>query len=400
MRVLHLVKTSEGGTWAARQVRILTALGVDVHVVLPVSSGEAVTHWEAAGATLHFADCSLPVGAPGQMRRRVETMRRLVSEIAPDLIHSHFVTTTLMLRLALGRRHAIPRLFQVAGPLHLEHRIYKLADLATAGDADLWVASSRYTRTLYLAAGVHPERVYLSYYGIEMDKFSALRSGKLRRQLGISADARLVGNISYMYPPKYFLGQTVGLKGHEDLLQAICLLRKEDPDLVGVFVGGQWGGGVWYEEQLRRRARRMGGEHIMLPGRVPQDAAGNLWPDFDCVIHAPLSENCGGVVEPLASGVPTVATQVGGLPEVVMDGLTGWLVPARDMRAMAHAVAEVLAKPEEARRRTAIGQALVHRMFDIQRTGTEMAGIYAHVLRQASSPPQVFDSAVVARSLA
>ncbi len=327
-------------------------------------------------------------------------IKALIAEIAPDLIHSHFVTSTLMLRLALGKRYAIPRLFQVPGPLHLEHRLYRLLELASAGPSDSWAASSRYTRQIYLAAGVDPGRVYLSYYGTELDKFSASRTGELRHRLSIPPEIKVVGNISFMYPPKYFLGQTVGLKGHEDLIGAIALLCAKRPDVVGVFVGGQWGNGTWYEDRLRVRAQRAAGGRIIFAGRVPQVSAGALWPDFDCVVHAPLSENCGGVVEPLASGVPTVATQVGGIPEVVIEGLTGWGVPRRDIHALAYSMAEALEKSAQASKRASIGQALVRQMFDIRRTGAEMAGIYAHLLHRTDPPPLVFDSDAVARTLA
>jgi glycosyltransferase involved in cell wall biosynthesis len=400
MRALHVVKTSEGALWAARQAQVLTASGVDIHVALPKPSGEAIAYWEKAGATIHVVDCSLPVGAPYRIRERTDAIRRLITEVAPDLIHSHFVTSTLMLRLALGKNHAIPRLFQVPGPLHLEQRSYRLMELASAGPSDSWAASSRYTQQIYLAAGINPERVYLSYYGAELDKFSAHRTGELRHRLGISSEARVVGNISYMYPPKYFLGQTKGLKGHEDLIEAISLVQAKRPDVIGVFVGGQWGGGTWYEERLQKKAQHTAGQRIIFAGRVPQVAVSRLWPDFDCVVHAPLSENCGGVVEPLASGVPTVATRVGGIPEVIIDGLTGWSVPRRDIRALAHSVSEALEKPAEVGRRTAVGQALVRQMFDIQRTGSEMAAIYAHLLGRSSSPPPVFDSEAVARTVA
>lgn len=400
MKVLHVVKTSEGATWAARQAQVLTALGIEVHVALPSLSGEAITYWERAGVKCHAIDCSLPLGTLHHIRQRIDAIRSLVASIRPDLIHSHFVTTTLMLRLALGKRHGIPRLFQVPGPLHLEHGLYRLLELSSAGPPDYWVASSRYTRQIYLDAGIVPRRVYLSYYGIELSRFSAIRIGELRQQLGISPDTKVIGNISYMYPPKYFLGQTVGLKGHEDLIHAIALICAQRQDVIGVFLGSQWGGGTWYEDRLRAKAQRMAGQRIVFGGRVPQAAAGRLWPDFDCVIHAPLSENCGGVVEPLVSGVPIVATQVGGIPEVVIDGLTGWIVPYRDIRGLARSVAEVLDRPAEAARRTAIGQALVRVMFDITRTSSEIATIYAHILRQDVTPPSLFDSEAVARAIA
>ncbi len=152
------------------------------------------------------------------------------------------------------------------GPLHMEHRLYRLLDVISASSRDYWIASSRYTRKLYLAAGVEPRRVYVSYYGTDMERFASSSSGLLRQRLGLSADVKVVGNISYMYPPKYYLGQTVGLKGHEDLIEAVRLVCEKRSDVRGVFIGGQWGGGTWYEERLRKQARRITGDHIVFPG--------------------------------------------------------------------------------------------------------------------------------------
>lgn len=400
MKVLHVIKTSEGATWAARQAQVLVASGLEVHVALPSLSGEAIAYWEKAGAVLHATDCSLPLRASHRIRQRIDAIRQLVAEIAPDVIHSHFVTTTVMLRLALGKNHPIFRVFQVPGPLHMEHRLYGLLDVISASSRDYWIASSRYTRKLYLAAGVEPRRVYVSYYGTDVERFASPSSGLLRQRLGLPAGLKVVGNISYMYPPKYYLGQTVGLKGHEDLIEAVRLVCEKRSDVRGVFVGGQWGDGTWYEERLRKQARSIAGDRIVFPGRVPQYDAVNLWADFDCVVHAPLSENCGGVVEPLASAIPTVATRVGGLPEVVIDGISGWLVPSRDTRALADAMLDVLEHPAEGKRRALVGQKLVREMFDMKRTATEVVRIYDHILKMPGDPFPMFNSDTAAKQLA
>jgi hypothetical protein len=123
--------------------------------------------WHASGARLHLADLGFPLRRPwlaGAVARRA---RELVEQVRPDLIHSHFVSTTLTLRAALGAGSRIPRLFQVPGPLHMEHRLYRAGELATAGAADYWIAASRCTRDLYLRSGIPRERVFLSYYAVE-----------------------------------------------------------------------------------------------------------------------------------------------------------------------------------------------------------------------------------------
>ncbi|PIS11791.1 MAG: glycosyltransferase family 1 protein, partial [Bdellovibrio sp. CG10_big_fil_rev_8_21_14_0_10_47_8] len=144
MKILHVLKTSSGGDWAARQVTELTRRGVEVHVIVPSSHGSTMELWKNSGAQMHFANLDFPVRAPWKLWKRLKTARALVAQIQPQIIHSHFVGTTLTLRLALGKKHPIPRFFQVPGPLHMENSFFRRMEIATAGPADFWLASSRY----------------------------------------------------------------------------------------------------------------------------------------------------------------------------------------------------------------------------------------------------------------
>ncbi len=117
-----------------------------------------------------------------------------------------------------------------------------------------------------------------------------------------------------------------------------------------------------------------------MPGAFSSEEVRCSWPDFDCAVHVPLSENCGGVVEPLRAGVPTVAARVGGLPEVVIDGVTGTIVSRHNPVALAEAVLTVLDNSDLAARQAAIGQKLVSAMFDIRRTSSEVLQVYKHIL--------------------
>jgi glycosyltransferase involved in cell wall biosynthesis len=392
VRVLHVVKTSDGARWAGQQAKILAKSGTDIHVAVPKPSGEAIGLWEKAGAAIHVVDCSLPVSNPYMFYKRAQQIKSLVTAIKPDLIHSHFVTTTIMLRLSLGRDHYIPRLFQVPGPLHMEHRLYRWAELSTAGQNDRWIASSKYIRSLYISTGISPGRVFLSYYGMEMDGLPPRSNFGLREQLGIVNSDKIVGNVNFMYPPKYYLGQVHGLKRHEDVIDAIGMVCDRRPNLVGALIGGQWGSGTSYEERLRKRARNVAGERIHFTGRVPAKDALAAWPSFDCAVHVPQSENCGGVIEPLAYEIPVIAGKVGGLPEVVLDGFTGWVVPVGNPQVLADTIEFVLDHPQEAKKRAFLGNQLVRYMFDVKRTGSEIITIYQNVLEPNSHYPKEFNS--------
>ena len=83
MKVLHLVKTSTGATWAFRLMRDLVQLGEEVHVALP-PNGILVPRYKDAGIIVHELDYSMK-NAMGTMRK----IRKMVMEVKPDIVHSH-----------------------------------------------------------------------------------------------------------------------------------------------------------------------------------------------------------------------------------------------------------------------------------------------------------------------
>jgi glycosyltransferase involved in cell wall biosynthesis len=219
-----------------------------------------------------------------------------------------------------------------------------------------------------------------------------VRSGELRRELAIPEEAFVVGNVNYFYAPKRHLGQTRGLKNHEDVLAAAQLLARGDGDAPWwVLVGQQWGRSQEYYQRLRRRAAA-GTAHVVMPGWRPAPAVKRLWADFDLAVHVPLSENCGGVIEPLMAGVPVVAAAVGGLAEVILPGITGTLVPPRDPAALARAVQAARRDPETARIGARRGQRLVREMFDSARTASEILEIYRYILGDRRERPAEYDA--------
>lgn len=341
--------------------------------------------WHEIAAAVHPVSLNLSAKQPWEIPRLCAAARQLVDKVRPDIIHSHFVGTTLSLRLALGRMPEVPRVFQVPGPLHLEHLAPRTAEIRSATSGDYWIGSSACIVRHYLEAGVDPARVFLSYYGSPIR--TGERTGYLRRRLGIDEKTKIVGNINLIYPPKRFLGQRVGLKCHEDVIDALGLIVREREDVVGVLIGSTFGtSDLRYERELQRRAENVGRGKILMPGHFDSAEVHESWPDFDCAVHVPISENCGGVVEPLMAGVPTVAGLVGGLPEVVIEGVTGATVPVHDPSAIASAVLKILNNPEPYRRMAATGQRLVMSMFDVERTAREVAQIYRHILHGAARP--------------
>ncbi len=382
MRILHLLKTSVGGQWALRQMGELVKLGVEVHAVLP-PDGPLIPEYEAAGITVHSLDPGLPMRAPSRWPGLFSRLRRLVADVCPDLIHSHFVSTTLTMRLAMGRSDRTPRIFQVPGPLHLEHAAFRVAEIATAGPSDYWIGSCRWTCDRFRASGIAADRVFLSYYGCNLESFTPRRPGRLRGELGLTPDRKIVGMVSFMYAPKWYLGQSRGLKGHEDLIDAISLIQERKPDLVGVFVGGAWGNAASYEARVRAYGARCCGSGAVFLG-TRQDVP-ELYADMDVAVHPSRSENVGGAVESLLLGIPTVATGVGGLPDVVIDGETGWLVPPGRPDRLAGAVLTALQEPSRSREMASRGRELASQLLDVRQNAREVVEIYQAILSRVKS---------------
>ena len=400
MRALHIAKTADGALWAAKQSAELVRRGVEVHVALPSARGRAVPYWEKAGAHIHVVDLDLPLRSPWNLPAVCRAARRLVAEVSPDVVHSHFFGTTMVLRGALHGHFEGPIIFQVAGPLHLEHKLYRAWDMRSAGPADYWIASSRCILARYLAGGISRNRVFLSYHGGSSSSVSQKRTNSLRSKLGIDDGKLVVGNINFMYPPKRFLGQSVGIKCHEDVIDALSIVMRARPDVVGVIVGAPLYGAQSYEAKLRARGQNKAGDRLRFTGYMSPEEVASAWSDFDLAVHVPLSENCGGVLEPLLAGIPTIAGRVGGLAELVIEGVTGKTVPIRNPAALAQAIEEVLADLPRYQELARNGRNLAQAMFDVSRTGGEIYAIYRSLLDPAFSRPPEFASTDFALRLA
>jgi glycosyltransferase involved in cell wall biosynthesis len=105
-----------------------------------------------------------------------------------------------------------------------------------------------------------------------------------------------------------------------------------------------------------------------------------------------MSENCGGVVEPLLCAIPTIASRIGGLVEVVMDGSTGVTVPVGDPPTLSEAILFVRNHYGAMCNQANVGRMLVQTMFDVNRTAVEVEEIYRYVLGQRASMPKAFNS--------
>ena len=178
-------------------------------------------------------------------------------------------------------------------------------------------------------------------------------------------------------------GRLVQIKGMADLLQALALLHREFPELRLEIAGdGPLRG------QLTRQAEELGIGRVVrfLGWRDDLVAALASWAIFAL---PSLEEGLGIVVlEAMAAGLPVVASAVGGVPEVVEDGRTGWLVPPAHPEAMAERLRALVIDPGLRRTMGAAGHERIRRHFSIAAMAAETAAIYDELLGSRDRAPR------------
>lgn len=181
------------------------------------------------------------------------------------------------------------------------------------------------------ARGIKDESLLQTVYsGIDLQKFSP-RSGKLRKDLGIGEDQFIIGNTS-------------ALADHKDyftFIRAAEHALKVDPKLLFLIIGN---GPKESEIASFMRSRNLGDAIRMIGFRkdIPEVLA-----DLDLFMITSKTEGLGtSILDAFASGVPVLATEAGGIPEIVIDGKSGLLCEVEDHKCLSEKLLELKAKAE------------------------------------------------------
>lgn len=371
-RILHVSKTASGGRFIGFQLRHLAKLDHDLHLALP-GEGTLADMARSAGVTVHVRS-ALAGGIPSA----AGAVREVLAAVRPDLVHTHFVHSTLASRMARSISTSRPPVFfQVPGPLHLERAWSRHLDLRTASSRDHWGPACQWSRDRYLQSGVPLDRVHLAYYGKDLDDYKPDHSAKsiARAALGFDASRFIAVMVAHVYPPRR--GRTRGIKGHEDFIQAIATAQRTRPEIQGVVVGGPRPGAADYYAALQRQAADAGADVLFLGARADVT---RIYTAADLAVHPSLSENLGGAGESLLMEVPTITTDVGGFPDIVRPGISGWMVPPKSPVALAAAIRRAADDPEAMKQMARVGRGIVQKVGDAAANARVVSTVYESML--------------------
>ncbi len=378
MKVLQVVKTNRGAQWAFNQALHLKELGVEIVTVLPDADDGYAAKYKALGMEVIAGDWSLPVTKPWKFFSKRKEIKKVVEAVCPDIIHLHFVTNVLMCRLAL-RKNKTPRVFQVPGPLHLENKLTSFVERRTATKSDYWAGACQWTCDEYIRKGISEDRVFLAYYGVPPKTLEQSEDHRiLHTEYHIPDDKKIVAMVSYFYKPKKLLGQKRGLKGHEDFIDAMKMVMDKHPDVMPVVIGNAWDGAEQYEQEVKEYAKKQLGDRIVFTGY--RNDVYRLYPEIDVVVHPSHSENLGGAAESLMLAVPTISSDVGGFPDIVIPGETGCLVKAKNPDDLAEKIEWAITHNDEMKSMAQKGQNLVNELLALDNTAKVINDVYTKML--------------------
>lgn len=333
MKVAHL---DTGRSWRGGQAQVLLLLrglqarGHKSLLLAPPGpllerargAGISCEPWRAGGEW----DLGALLAAAGILRR-----------FAPAVVHCHSAHAHA-LGVPAARLARVPVVvvsrrvdFAVAGTI-LSRLKYRMG-------VDAYLCISRGVRDVMRAGGIPERRLVLVPSGIELpgddaaagpaagagarSAGSAPPTPDLRSMIGVPAGAPIIGTVAALAPHK----------NHADLLRAARIVVDARPDVHFVWIG---------EGECRAALERLRSElalesHVHLLGF--REDARRLMPQFTLfVLSSYLEGLCTSLLDAQALGVPVVATAVGGVPDIVVDGETGRLVPGRDPGSLARAL--------------------------------------------------------------
>lgn len=323
-----------------------------------------------------FAEAAQEAGIACQalpMRNKLDfhvvgKMKRSIASFGPDIVHTHGVRANLLGRLAAAQAGrpvvtTVHSLLAMDYPDPVSRLANSLAERITRGMTCHFITVSFELRQALIGQGIAGGRITAVHNGVDLERFDP--DAACGQSLsGYPPDVPLVAIIARLH----------AVKGHRLFLQAARATLAKKPGVRFLVVGGGPD-----EQTLMKMASDLGvADAVHFMGFV--DDIPSLLARLNVLVVASRWEGFGlTAAEALALAVPVVATDVGGLPEIIRPFETGLLVPYGQSQAMADAVIWILEHPAEAREMATRGQQVVRREFTAHQMAARTVEVYRKV---------------------
>lgn len=235
------------------------------------------------------------------------------------------------------------------------------------------ICNSHYTAAFFIQNGIQPRVIY---NGLDIKQFENgnERGRQLRCSLGLQQETIVIAMVGSL---------SANWKEHDVFLRVASALKDRQPGCQFVVYGGSSDlNATPYTRSLQEMASALGlADRLAWAGFVDDVPA--IMHSFDIMVHPTSNEGSGRVVmEAMAAGKPVVGVRGGGVQELIQDGLTGYLVPPGNVKALSNAIDLLITAPSLRRQVGAQAQTYARKNFSNDRATTATCNLYAEVMNR------------------
>lgn len=340
---------SHAGIFVHNQCKALVQAGVDIQVVSPIPSFPLYFKWsgykklprrtEIEGIPVHYVPTRMFPGGfffstYGTLYQKslFPVLKELQKEFPFDLIHCHTIFPDGNAGVRLRSHFQVPVVSTIHGSDIMLYpkqskRVYQQTLYALKENDQVITVSKRLQKE---AKKIYQDvRIQTVYNGFDPERFQRGDRVEARKRLGFATDKKICLFIGNLYP----------VKGLSYLLQAFSKVAEQTDQAHLVLVGDGK-----LQSSLQREANSLGIDSVVsFMGRRPYEEIPTWLQSADVMVLSSLSEGLPSILlESMACGRPMVATDVGGISEILKDGQTGILVPPKNADQLAEALIQLM----------------------------------------------------------
>jgi len=361
MRILHL---DSGLVWRGGQQQLyyladgMRKIGVGQFLAIREGSFQAARLGE-----LNLPIMELNLSSEFDLRS-LFALARIIRRFQPQIIHAHDSRTLGLAAVLRATGCGIKIVAARRVPFSIRHN--PLWKFKYSYQTNRVIAVSNYIRDLLIREGLQQGQVEVVYDAVDkIPVESKTHRASSRQRLGVSDAEFVIGCV----------GQFTSEKGQEFLIQAYTEILDKYPDCRLALVGD----GDLYEKCQKLLERLRLRHSVILTGFVSD--LDTLLPAVDLLVHPALIEGLGSVLlKAMAHGIPVCASRTGGIPELVIEGETGFLFPPGNPKGIAQAVFRARREPMLANQQVECALSRIRSNFLVDRMVAETSQIYSNVM--------------------
>jgi hypothetical protein len=317
-------------------------------------------------------------GLEGLEEEVLEVFSDFLKQTKPDIIHAHnmhyFSEIHARTLERLAKRNKIPLILTAHNTwddilfLELTHRI----------DWTHIIAVSHFIKKEIIGIGVDDTKIIVIHHGVDQDKFHP----KINAENILKKYPQLKNRRVIFHPARIGLG-----KGCDTSIKAISLVKEKHADVILVLAGSKniidWGQtqqkDIAYLVNLIRHFKLE--KNVLIDFYSIEEMKELYTVSTVCIYPSTVSEPFGlTMLESMACGKPIIVTNVGGMPEVIKDGINGFVIPIRDFELLAAKINTLLENHRLRRRLGYTGRQMIESQYTKERVTKDTLAVYKKVL--------------------